>query len=167
MLKQNLILLIIILLFLNNNIESKDECYEFDEYKYRLCSNIKPIDENKHCSFINNECKEQPKEWSLYTGENAEECESIIPASSYSYASNKKCVFKNGKCKEESKTCSDYKKGQPGEFCYNINSLDYQCVLVNRNYFEIRNYYSCSQYEGDDSNICESINLYNPYKNSN
>ena len=164
MLKQNLILLIIILLFSNNNIESKDECYEFDEYKYHICSNIKLADENKQCSFINNECKEQPKECSLYTGENAEECESIIPTSLYSYASNKKCVFKNGKCEEESKTCSDYKKGQPEEFCVNINSLDYQCTLVNGNCVENHNYYSCSQYEGDDSNICESINLYNPFK---
>ena len=167
MINQNLSLFIILLLCLNNNIESKDECYEFDEYKYRLCSNIKLADENKHCSFINNECKEQPKECSLYTGENAEECESIIPASLYTgiYSPNKKCVFKNGKCEEESKTCSDYKKGQPGDFCYNINSQGYQCILVNGNCVENRNYFSCSQYDGGDSNICESINLNHPYKN--
>ena len=61
MIKQNLSLLIILLLCLNNIIESKDECYEFDEYKYMLCSNIKLADENKHCSFINNESKSNPK----------------------------------------------------------------------------------------------------------
>ena len=36
MINLNLSLLIILLLCLNNNIESKDECYEFDEFKYAL-----------------------------------------------------------------------------------------------------------------------------------
>ena len=160
MIKQNLLLLIILLQCLNNNIESKDQCYQFDEYKYRLCSYIKLTDENKHCAFINNECKEQPRECSLYTGSIAEECESIIPASN---PYNKKCVYREG-CQEESKTCSDYKIGQPRDFCYAIHSEDYRCVLINGNCVKKSKYYSCSDYTGDDSSICESIYLYNPYK---
>ena len=137
-----------------------DGCSYYSVEKFNTCSKIRLADSSKSCVYLNNECKEQLADCSLYAGSVAAECESIIPWSPYSY----KCVFKNNKCESEPiNSCSDYKSGLPEEFCNYISpSNGGSCHLVSN---ECKLYYpECSDYKGNEKNVCESIELENPYK---
>ena len=143
------------------SISGYDSCSYYSVEKFDACSNVKLANSSKSCIYLNNECKEQLAECNLYKGSVAAECESIIPSHSpQSY----KCVFKNNICEKELITsCSDYRTGLPEEFCNYIRpSNGGSCHLVNN---ECKLYYPyCSDYEGNDKNVCESIELENPYK---
>ena len=118
---------------------------------------------DKSCAYINDECKEQIADCSLYEGTKASECEAIIPKDD-PYST--KCVFKSNTCQAEQITsCEEFSSLLPKQFCNKVRlSNGGSCELVNNECKEYNHYSSCSFYHGDDKNTCESIELYDPYK---
>ena len=156
------IIISLLLLFTSFNSILGDDCSSrYDEEKFNACKNVKLASSDKGCVYLNDECKEQIQSCDLYKGSVASECEAIIPLN---YPYNTKCVFKNNQCQEEPITsCSDFKSGLPKEFCNNIYLSDgVACHFVDN---ECKSYYEeCSDYRGSDKNICESIELENPFR---
>jgi hypothetical protein len=159
--KPTIIYLLLLFSFFTSSLG--EECSYYNELKPKLCESVKLDASDKSCVYINNECKELPKECNKYTGSVAAECQSINPTAN-TWNPFKACIYENNSCQlKEFTKCSEYKAGLPEEFCENINPSDgTSCKLVNN---ECTSYYPfCSSYQGEDKNTCESIELANPFK---
>ena len=128
----------------------------FDDIKYQCKSNNgKCIKQYKTCDEFNsgNPANDDIEQ-------NKENCLSIILPDS-----NKKCYLEHDKtCKETDKLCSEYLGSNEGtcENYYRASSNDKHCAFVNNKCTEVDNiveeYYDyCSDYQGTDKKICESI----------
>lgn len=154
--KSTIIYLLLLLSFFTLSLG--EECSDYNDAKSKACIFIKLSDSDKSCLYLNNECKELPKECEKYTGSVALECESINLETQ-----NTICIFENNVCQKKTvNSCSAYKAGTPGGICKNIITPEgLNCELVDN---ECKPHYNkCSDYDGKDQKICESIELYSPY----
>ena len=113
------------------------------DYDFDNCGKYPPLDGTKQCLWINNQCVMRDTECSYYSGNDKEECESIIPKTD-TYES--KCVFDDGNCRGEKKnSCSDFKVGQEENHCFYIilNDEKKYCTL-NENNECVEQYKECS-----------------------
>ena len=159
--KPTIIYLLLLFSFFTSSLG--EECSDYNEHKPYACSSVKLDASDKSCVYLNNECKELPNQCSEYRGSVAAECQSINPTAN-TWNPIKACIFENNSCQlKEFTKCSDYKTGLPEEFCKYINPSDGTgCKLVNN---ECKSYYpSCYNYQGEDKNTCESIELANPFR---
>ena len=132
-----------------------------------------PSDTLKKCVFVNDKCKEEYKSCEDYNKKNTDEknsndCESIVLFSSGFIDYSNMCTFEESThtCSSKPKTsCDDYKSGQSEEYCININLSDsnLKCAFINN--ICIEQYKQCTDYSGNEKNVCESIVVKNnPYK---
>ena len=143
--------------------EERSSCSEFIKGQYvEYCENIKFNDEKRACELMSGgECKEIKRPYcEFYEGTNENECKSIIPKyenNDYSY----KCIFKEGKCQGEKRSsCDDYFEGEDSRICtetyyIRLNDENKYCRFINNKCVEY--YKQCSNYEGSDESICNSI----------
>ena len=147
-----------------------DYIYDEDHEKYGLnsaCSQLSPeTDKTKVCGFLNKKCEEHFKSCEDYKGTKQDECEAIIPMTSYwngnkeiyQFNYGKKCIFNStlNKCTEEDRVCSDYKEGQDEYFCYSsVDNDGNSCKLYGNKC--LKRYDDCEDYKEKDKEICENI----------
>ena len=74
-------IIIYLLLFFSSlySILGKEGCSQYLVTKFEACRNVHLSSSDKSCAYINDECKEQIADSSLYKGTKASECEAIIP----------------------------------------------------------------------------------------
>ena len=137
------------------------------------CFNHQISDELKKCVFIDGKCKEEYKSCEEYdkkgtNDKNRDDCESIVLFSSGLIDYSNICTFNEGThtCSTKPMTsCNDYKSGQSEKYCTNIYLTDstLKCAYINNKCIE--QYKQCSDYNGNEKNICESIVVQNnPYR---
>lgn len=128
-----------------------------DNYKSsqskEYCININLGAESKNkCALINKECIEQPDTCEDYEGTNRTICQNIVTSE------EKKCILEKDKdCKTITKLCSEY-SGKDKDECRKYRALDKdykKCIMVNDKCTE--QYLYCSDYVGNNKEICESI----------
>lgn len=137
----------------------QDDCSDFEEVKFDSCRRLRPVDNNKICSLINNKCVSTYKNCEDYNDGNIQKdiCESIIPEN---YITDK-CVFSGNKCNTEQRFCSDFKVGaEPIINCEFLKAKDSKkrCLFFNDQCIE--QYIHCEDYKENNKEICESILLY-------
>lgn len=92
----------------NNEVNTKDEC-----------ESILPLDQSKKCILDrSNNCIQEKKECSQYTGTDSYDCQQCT-----SSEVDKKCFIENGKCVAKFTECEKY-KGNDAEICKKIIPYD-------------------------------------------
>lgn len=134
------------------------------------CNLLKSNDDNKRCLFNNGKCEEQYKHCEDYKENNKDECESIMPYDDKMGETDKynKCVLEGGKCITKKRLCEDSITiyGIDPFFCEGLQASDEskRCALVN--YKCIEQYKQCKDYNGNNKEICESIEPYDEERES-
>ena len=75
--KPKIVYLLLLFSFFTSSLG--EECSDYNEVKPYICSSVQLEATDKSCVYINNECKELPKQCSDYKGSIAAECQSINP----------------------------------------------------------------------------------------
>jgi len=105
------------------------------------------------CRMIDGKCKKEYRYCSDYRGTDKAKCEAIR-------VDPFKCVYdtKDKECSQEYGTCNEYKGTDP-TICsyYDSNDENKRCILVNGKCVEKEYYYYCSDYEGTNKDVCQSI----------
>ena len=152
----------------NNNkcVSSRKSCTEYKGENSYTCTSYLQPGANKKCFFENGKCIEKLIYCEAYTGNNKEECESIIPYSEGSYPSSlentHKCSLEADGCKKIEKKCEEAENLSQCNQIYNTllsaNKIDSnkKCKYNNGNCFE--QFKECSDYTSDvEKDVCESI----------
>ena len=105
------------------------------------------------CRMIDGKCKKEYRYCTDYKGTDKAKCEAIR-------VDPYKCVYdtKDKECYQEYGTCNEYKGTDP-TICsyYDSNDENKRCILVNGKCVEKEYYYHCSDYEGTNKDVCQSI----------
>ena len=130
-----------------------NECSDYISGKNKLyCTSINLSKDKRKCAFNNNNCVEQYVKCDDYTESDKKTCESIIIDDDVN-----KCGLVNDKsCQEIPKLCNDY-TGTDENKCslYGTDNSKKKCYIINGKCTE--QYIYCSDYHGNDKDICESI----------
>lgn len=130
-----------------------NECFDYIPGKNKLyCTNIKLSKDKRKCAFNNNNCVEQYLKCDDYTESDKKTCESIIIDDDLN-----KCGLVNDKsCQQIPKLCNDYTGTDENECSqYSTDNSKKKCYIINEKCTE--HYIYCSDYHGNDKDICESI----------
>ena len=156
-------LLLIISVIISNSIcgydysDLEDDCSEFSNHKLDFCEFLDAGNDNKKCTYVNNECTSTFKNCEDY---NKDTCESAIPEG----FPNIKCVLEGNSCIPKDRICSDFKIGEEAiSNCGRLKASDDQkrCAFVNNKCEE--QFKECEDYkENVNKETCQSIRpLYN------
>ena len=145
----------------------KKACNEITDYS--ACLNSQPIDSNKKCKYIREECVEQYKDCETYNN-NGGTIEKTVCESIKLDEDADKCVFTSGnKCEKKRKECKEAKESYECSSYYVLPSdtTNKKCVYKNNECIE--QYKDCDAYNNNggvvEKTVCESIELNsNSYK---
>ena len=119
------------------------------------CEDAKPDDDTKECIYSDNKCIENYKQCEYYIGHVKKECEDIIQTNGY------KCIFENDLCKSIRKLCTEGKFKSECQLISKVsNPFKKVCHYDSDSGSCFENYKYCSDYRGDDKNICTKIKPY-------